>query len=63
MINGKKQLKPQWSFDYEADGIVVGSPVYYAEPSGSLLSFLDRLFYSYPHKKSLNVNHPQAKDL
>ena len=29
-----------------ADGIVVGSPVYYASPNGTLLSFLDRLFYS-----------------
>lgn len=26
-------------------GIVVGSPVYYAGPSGQLCSFLDRLFY------------------
>ena len=30
----------------EADGLVVGSPVYYASPNGTLLSFLDRLFYS-----------------
>ena len=30
----------------EADGIVVGSPVYYAAPNGTLISFLDRLFYS-----------------
>ena len=30
----------------EYDGIVVGSPVYYASPNGTLLSFLDRLFYS-----------------
>ena len=30
----------------EFDGIVVGSPVYYASPNGTLLSFLDRLFYS-----------------
>lgn len=30
----------------DADGIVVGSPVYYASPNGTLLSFLDRLFYS-----------------
>ena len=29
-----------------ADGIVLGSPVYYASPNGTLLSFLDRLFYS-----------------
>lgn len=30
----------------EADGFVFGSPVYYAHPSGRLLSFLDRAFYS-----------------
>ncbi|MCM1356333.1 MAG: flavodoxin family protein [Staphylococcus sp.] len=30
----------------EADGIVVGSPVYYAGANGQLLAFLDRLFYS-----------------
>lgn len=30
----------------EADGVVVGSPVYYAAPNGTLISFLDRLFYS-----------------
>ena len=27
------------------DGIVVGSPVYYAAPSGQIQAFLDRLFY------------------
>jgi len=30
----------------EADGIVVGSPVYYAGPNGALLALLDRVFYS-----------------
>lgn len=30
----------------EADGFIFGSPVYYSHPSGRLLSFLDRLFYS-----------------
>ncbi len=30
----------------EADGIIVGSPVYYASPNGTILSFLDRLFYA-----------------
>ena len=30
----------------EADGVVVASPVYYAGPNGTLISFLDRLFYS-----------------
>ena len=29
-----------------ADGLVVGSPVYYSSPNGSMISFLDRLFYS-----------------
>ena len=28
------------------DGFVFGSPVYYAHPSGRLLSFMDRVFYS-----------------
>lgn len=30
----------------QADGFVFGSPVYYSHPSGRLLSFMDRLFYS-----------------
>ena len=29
-----------------ADGLVFGTPVYYAHPSGRILSFLDRLFFS-----------------
>lgn len=29
-----------------ADGIVIGSPVYYAGPNGSLCALLDRVFYS-----------------
>lgn len=30
----------------EADGVVIGTPVYYAHANGQLLAFLDRLFYS-----------------
>lgn len=30
----------------KADGLVVGSPVYYGSPNGTMLAFLDRLFYS-----------------
>lgn len=30
----------------EFDGIIIGSPVYYAGPSGQLTAFLDRLFYA-----------------
>lgn len=29
----------------DADGIVLGSPVYYASPSGEMLAFLDRLYW------------------
>ncbi len=39
----------------EADGLVVGSPVYYASPNGTLISFLDRLFYSTPFSKHMKV--------
>ena len=31
---------------YGADGFVFGTPVYYAHPSGRILSFLDRAFFS-----------------
>ena len=30
----------------EADGFIFGTPVYYAHPSGRLLTFMDRVFYS-----------------
>lgn len=39
----------------EADGIVVGSPVYYAAPNGTLVSFLNRLFYSTSFSKTMKV--------
>ena len=39
----------------EADGLIVGSPVYYSSPNGSLISFLDRLFYSTHFSKHMKV--------
>ena len=39
----------------EAAGLVVGSPVYYGSPNGSLLAFLDRLFYSVPYSLQMKV--------
>lgn len=39
----------------EADGIIVGTPVYYASPNGTLISFLDRLFHSTPFDKTMKV--------
>ena len=38
-----------------ADGLVIGSPVYYASPNGTLLSFLDRLFFSTGFSKHMKV--------
>ncbi|MBR6395480.1 MAG: flavodoxin family protein, partial [Lachnospiraceae bacterium] len=38
-----------------ADGLVVGSPVYYGSPNGTILSFMDRLFYSTPFSKHMKV--------
>lgn len=38
-----------------ADGIVVGSPVYYAGPNATVTAFLDRLFYSTPFDKTMKV--------
>ena len=38
-----------------ADGLVIGSPVYYASPNGTLISFLDRLFYSTSFSKHMKV--------
>lgn len=37
------------------DGLVIASPVYYASANGTLISFLDRLFYSSPFDKSMKV--------
>lgn len=39
----------------ECDGIVIGSPVYYASANGTLVSFIDRLFYSTPGDKTMKV--------
>ena len=39
----------------ECDGMVVGSPVYYASANGTLISFLDRLFYSSRFDKTMKV--------
>ena len=39
----------------ECDGIVVGSPVYYASANATLIAFLDRLFYSSKFDKTMKV--------
>jgi len=39
----------------QADGLVVATPVYFASSNGTLLAFLDRLFYSTPFSKHMKV--------
>ena len=39
----------------DADGLVVGSPVYYGSPNGTTLAFMDRLFYSTSFTKHMKV--------
>ena len=39
----------------EADGIVLGSPVYFASANATLIAFLDRLFYSSRFDKRMKV--------
>ena len=39
----------------ECDGLVIGSPVYYAAANGTLVSFLNRLFYSTRFDKTMKV--------
>lgn len=39
----------------KADGLIVGTPVYYAHANGGVLTFLDRLFYSTPFSKVMKV--------
>lgn len=46
------ELAPKFE---ECDGMVIGSPVYYASANGTLISFLDRLFYSTSFCKTMKV--------
>ena len=39
----------------ECDGIFIGSPVYFASANGTLVSFIDRLFYSMTADKTMKV--------
>ena len=38
-----------------ADGLILASPVYYASPNGSLVSFCDRLFFASKFDKRMKV--------
>lgn len=46
------EISPKFT---ECDGIVVGSPVYYASANGTLISFLDRLFHCNSCDKTMKV--------
>ena len=49
MVN---ELAPKFE---AADGLVVGSPVYYAGPNGTLTNLMDRLFFSTHFSKRMKV--------
>ena len=52
----KDDLVNEVATEFEAaDGLVVGSPVYYGSPNGTILSFMDRLFYSTSFSKHMKV--------
>lgn len=46
------ELAPKFE---EADGLVVGTPVYFASANATLIACLDRLFYSTPFDKTMKV--------
>lgn len=46
------QIAPKFE---EADGLVIGSPVYYGSANGSMISLLDRLFVSTHFDKTMKV--------
>lgn len=46
------ELAPKFE---QCDGLVVASPVYYASANGTLVSLLDRLFYSTKFNKTMKV--------
>ncbi|MCL2411725.1 MAG: flavodoxin family protein [Treponema sp.] len=39
----------------ECDGIIIGSPVYFSSANGSVISFVDRLFFSVPCDKTMKI--------
>ena len=39
----------------DADGLVIGAPVYYASANATAIAFMDRLFYSTPFSKAWKV--------
>lgn len=47
-----RKISPKFE---ECDGLVVASPVYYASANGTLISLLDRLFYSSHFDKRMKV--------
>ena len=57
--NGKcaiDDLVNELAAKFEAcDGMVLASPVYYAAPNGTLVTLLNRLFYSTPFDKTMKV--------
>ena len=51
----KDSVNEAHSYLKEADGLILVSPVYYASPNGSIISFLDRLFFSSNYSFKMKV--------
>lgn len=69
------ELTPVLHKAYEADVLLIGSPIFFAGLSSALRAFLERLLYKYPHKEgnptykptgcfySMNATLEQAEQL
>ncbi|HOA21894.1 MAG TPA: flavodoxin family protein [Anaerolineaceae bacterium] len=44
----------------KADGVVIGSPVYFAGPNGALCALLDRVFYAATNQANIFAHKPAA---
>ena len=53
-------LTPVLQKAYEADVLLLGSPIYFAGLSSSMRAFLERLLYKYPHREGTSTFKPTA---
>ncbi len=54
----KDALTPVLQKAYQADVLLIGSPVYFAGLPASLRAFLERLLYKYPHETGTSTYKP-----
>jgi multimeric flavodoxin WrbA len=54
----RDELTPVLNKAYEADILLLGTPVYFAAQSSGMRAFLERLLYKYPHAKGNKTYKP-----